>query len=937
MLNLKKAVIFCGFFAFSVSIYSSSESTGEVFGSKVEVLDIATPASETGAKSKTSESSFDLSDYDSSDEKEESIRTEGVCRIKGSCKTKETTSLDTDDLLRDDIDPHSGKESTKSALKTKGSRSSANYSIDIGFGPILDSGEDKVISLENGKLGYRLLSPTDRMNAITAHSITLSQVEELQKIRFIFSEEGVPRFKELAHQKNAILSKTRNILISADARHQQRINVYTQSIAKASPGVLELNALNLKEENKQLIKFKEELDLHGVTIPYALLYERENYFGQIMTMPRGIDEAKDIIDSTCMAELQLVLVRVEEDLKFIHDALKINAYQIKERHRENLIRETSALDKLSLQQLKSNSLMHLKTCLNASEIGRKDHYNRWVDAKQAIEEIDKKINSGKIYKFWAESAETLKERRAHLATIMLAQYPLWKEKEHAYKLFSDVAKHYKLLVARKEMEALKDVAQAFYKDKNIELSKDARNHDLIKAIERTHRENGAIFKRRYSVCPTALLLLKNMGVLQSESSVMSYAGNHAQQYVFGQLLESLNRLTAIPASYTHLHSLLQQVAYLTESGYLLNQNHDISGALSAKLTCDAVIDYALTVADVGLAVFEGVGEGVVGTYSILTYLGAKGVDVLTFPEKYVPIVQDKFNRAALAVGGFIAERRKDYELVRKGDEASIQEYERRLDKRNKKFAAFVHKLEDVYNNTPFREKVRIASRFLTETALCNVAGGALVEAVELPVTMKFNAISEALKEKFINPGKALSQEVIEITAQTIDKDAALVKNVIEFAQNDTEFLGAIGEEKVSTQITNLIEYLDSNQLADASKIELSQHYSNAKNNVSWKPINNEPIRNIFKNTQKLPGRRGFSDLHLKEGASSADCIKDFHSINVGEIIPLPEGEGFRGKLTDGRTIIARESTDGRFTLEIQENDGSRRKTKIRYGTRKHDE
>lgn len=78
--------------------------------------------------------------------------------------------------------------------------------------------------------------------------------------------------------------------------------------------------------------------------------------------------------------------------------------------------------------------------------------------------------------------------------------------------------------------------------------------------------------------------------------------------------------------------------------------------------------------------------------------------------------------------------------------------------------------------------------------------------------------------------------------------------------------------------------------------------------------------------------KNYGSKIFEKSGSLQDAISDLDEMIVGEIETFSASKnttGFRGKLSDGTTVVAREiSTDGRPTLEFQLSD---RKYEVRYG------
>lgn len=304
--------------------------------------------------------------------------------------------------------------------------------------------------------------------------------------------------------------------------------------------------------------------------------------------------------------------------------------------------------------------------------------------------------------------------------------------------------------------------------------------EIVNAQERAEAEHYKKYNYNYQINPKAVKNLKSLGVDVDGKDISRCEGDYLQQYLHKHLLYSLCKAGAVRQEDSAAYNLLKQAIELNAVGRNLNKQHQVAQAVSAKMACDAIIDYVKIIADIGLASAEGAGNGFKNFFSTLGFVGKHALDAATFPQETAEKLYDAFDNAVLAVSLVIAEQRCTQVVTE-----------------------FVkNKVKDFYA-LPARDKVKVVSQFLTETALFNKLGGMLVKAAKAaPIVAEATTVKKILA----NPHKALAQEILDVAAETFDKDPGLVKNAIKLVQEDTKFLGIKKiENSISEQIITRID------------------------------------------------------------------------------------------------------------------------------------
>lgn len=733
-------------------------------------------------------------------------------------------------------------------------------------------------------------SATERMNTLGRQSWTLSQLkleEERRFFIFMAKPEGIAYFKDIFSQKKTLIIQLHKALEQQLQRQQTRIDAHVALINHASRGEIELYTFTIKEAIRTLKKCKNDLEAKGIDVHSADTTLGSGIFISIPEepVPTSLQETKDLLHSLQHTKECYELALVHEDLAVAQRALEINEAYIKRLDNQEITKEIDALKQLSLHDLKTNALKDLEERSRVLADTKDAHYTRWQESRDAISKIDADINAPlRSLKFWATSKETLRAQKKELEAVMHAEYIKWGECAHQQGVLARIIRQHTFLVSQKEIEAFREIAQQLYEGKLLDVSQEARDSALIKAIDQTHKENFAQHKARYILHPAAIKILKQIDpTLSSDSKSVWYnhTANRTQHYVYQQLTHSLNRLGEISHVDERVIPLLKQAYALNETGRALTYNNNISGALSAQLACEAMIDYAKTVIDFGAAGIEGVSEGIQGTISTARCV----VDAALYPEKSIPLICTKFNNAVLTTSKLFAELRNHLALLYSFDKDKLIEFDQRRIANGQKFAAWEKSITDKIKSMPLREKVKATTKFFTECALLGKAGGAIVETVVAPAALEFELATVTMKDILTNPKQALSQEIINIAVQTMDKDPALVKSIIEFAQNDTEFLAA-SNKNIAQKIGTFAEHLETKgvryqTLEGGERCRVIYPEDGVKAELIWAPKRYEEIRALKDDVQMIAKNTGMQEFKIQRIKNHV--FYDEHILRTGEI------------------------------------------------------
>ncbi|MFA6066662.1 MAG: hypothetical protein WC707_05780, partial [Candidatus Babeliaceae bacterium] len=542
-----------------------------------------------------------------------------------------------------------------------------------------------------------------------------------------YTEQEVERIKSVAKE-----TQTRYHNYLATNRQgviQERINDYAQSLIG--------NKGDLRAETAHQGALRNELVRDITQLEQKIIATNEH----LKNLP-PISDRSELVHAyqtqIALDKMQLALEKTKDDIEVLKHAMAMNEEYLRI---TSTIAEKGTLDGQSLSECKVSltKLLNRKKQIEADKI----HYAREQQRQiEAVDKIEKTLQTHVArsikhfgHKAWKYTGyEGLQEKQnQHTKAIQSADIS-YKEKENDLKIIEEAITHCTSLINQREQENFRTLAQRIYKgEQNVELSKDAKNSALIQSVQQHIQEFGALHKEVFSLNDQTYNVLENLGAKVPETCVIEYEGNRVQLHVYGELINSLNNMGSVNLARLEVQQLLKQAVIINNSGRKLVGEHKIDQALSAKLACDALVNYAKTIGDLGLAVGEGVVEGTAsvmampGNFSSAIKKGAIATGqgtlyAVTYPKETCEHVKNTYDKAVLAVSGHIAEVRKTYATIWHGGE-EFEKLQAQWDADSKRH------VEDHFENRPaFRDQVKATTKFLTECVLLEGIGGALVKS-----------------------------------------------------------------------------------------------------------------------------------------------------------------------------------------------------------------
>jgi len=523
-----------------------------------------------------------------------------------------------------------------------------------------------------------------------------------------------------------------------------------------------------------------------------------------------------------VAQAELALAQADDNIKVLKHAITVNEEYIKT---VGVIQEENQLASQSLIECKESlkSLEEQKKSLHREKVkyALESHHHKTI-----AENIKGTLNRAwlpKVLRKWRGYEKVEAHYKEH-AQAELAAKIAHREKDIQHEVTCRAIDECKNLIIQRELTDFRDIAQHMYSGKVVNIPDTARDSQLIKAVDRSIREKGAIHEKTYFLTTATRDALEKLGVNLKNKMAITYEGNHAQLYVYSQLIDSINRIGSIPQSNPQVQHLLKDALVLNTAGRELNKQHQLSHAISAKLACDAVINYAKSVGDLVLAAGEGPVEGVRSTIE----MGRTVVNAVLYPEEAFVHVKNTFNNAVLAISDFIAESRKNYEILVSGNEQAFKQLEAKWAEDSKKA------MEDYFKDRPpLRDQVKAVTKLFTECAMLSPLGEAL--GASLGIKESIAVASSAIENIIANPKQALAREVMDMTMQTIEQEPTLVSTAIKAVQQDAQFLKTVQETgtSISKEINSIIhKEVGWGHWIDLNKIEIyGKEYAKINNRL----------------------------------------------------------------------------------------------------------
>ncbi|MBY0110233.1 MAG: hypothetical protein K2X90_03925 [Candidatus Babeliaceae bacterium] len=573
--------------------------------------------------------------------------------------------------------------------------------------------------------------------------------------------------------------------------YQQGLNSITIGQAAIRASILQKNIQDLEKNISQQQKYLTTLKKahNDLSIKAGLTYAITNNYEHVtdrpaivlMQLEREIHEAK------------LGLVKAEDRIRVCNIQFECNKQHIARLNKEYITQKKMEFDQQSLTQLKQ-TIQQIGKDSKELPVFIEKLKNEKILHQALVKSCQNKLQSwGWYLNPFGESFSHLENKIAFHHKFIIDCTIKMVEKYHALENLFLLLDYVQERIAQQEA-ALQPSAVLLMSASDIDSTM-----SLSQALERTELENKAVHMVSYQLHENTRLTLDRLGIAAANELMNPFSGTYVQQVIHKQLLESLDTMSNVQTGNQQIDQLLQTAVAFNSAGRNLNGQQNFEGALSAKLACNAIIDYAKTITDVILAAGEGVAQGAATVFQLGQAAGNAINCAINHPEEIAMLVLQKLNNAVLAIGKFITSLRLNedervYAFLR-NDQQLIQELYEHDKATGEKLHAFLEALEKKYQETPFKDQVRALSKNFTEIYLLGKIGGALFEegaALVDTIKLEATAASADLAKLLRSPQQALAKEIIELAVQTIEQEPAVVRLVLNCIEIDGVFTPRIG-------------------------------------------------------------------------------------------------------------------------------------------------
>jgi len=651
-----------------------------------------------------------------------------------------------------------------------------------------------------------MFSSVHRGGQARQHSPTQISRELGQEIAYV---QHLQEQDESVEKYNTTIKEANHYYASRESSVKERISAYEQSLVSkpreevlAFSYALNMSIQHLKDTQTTLLADLMQAEQKNSTILEELYPHGCRTIDDQINASMHVDICKHAALLTDITQLKLSLAKIEDDIKVARGCEQLHVQKVNDvrvtREKVALAQEQLSVIKACVgrfteqaAQLKPETRLQAKNCqklangLMEIKATRRSLLWKWNPLGETRASLDAR---------WVQYVQAKLVAQTKWAQLHYERIAL----KHLSRYCEKLAREKEGLIQKQMVSEPPVLASAGAATEQVARTDHVSGDGVHLTDGQAHETQSAVHVATYALDASAITALEALGVDIQKEFAAHYTGDKIQHIVHAQLVDSLNKIGSVQQTNPHIQHVLKSAVALNIAGCDLNNQHKVAQAMCAKDACDALIHYAKVVADVGVAVGEGFIAGIKSTAQLPGSVGKAVVNAATFPEDAAIRVRAALNNAVLKVSGFVAEVRKDITLLGKHDEQSLKEFRSRAEKRS----VFLNELS---RNTPLRDQLKMATQFFTE---CRVLGAVWELFFDsFVVVRQANLNSRAIENIVAYPEQVLAQEVIEIAAETIDKDPAVAKAVIEFAQKDAEFLVA-GQRPgigVGKQFTSLFE------------------------------------------------------------------------------------------------------------------------------------
>ncbi|CAM6000307.1 unnamed protein product [Sphagnum balticum] len=535
-----------------------------------------------------------------------------------------------------------------------------------------------------------------------------------------------------------------------------------------------------------------------------------------------------------------------------------------------------------------------------------DDYVKKIDAQGKRIDQDKALNIMtrlELAKLAILKRSELEEKIAHHKQHLRSEYVSCKAAQVGQQQL-DAAIDYGNKLLQKEALA-REAAIQTNKSTLVNLQQATIATDLKQALEQTQKEQGAVSTVQYTVDQATLIALENLGINSNTGLATKFTGDHVQQYIHGQLIESLNRIGSFSQTSPQIKSLLKTAATCNITGQQLNKEHCIEGALWAKEACDRILD-------LGAAICEGAQEGIIsaaqttiaicqGVANVGGLVGKAlgGSEIAQFK------IEVAFNRACHAAAQF-AQRHARHMIL-----DSLTSGATSIAIGNSIARDLEQPAQQIYAEflamSP-RDKAKAISKFIVENACFGLIGDAIGQVAKTG----YSAVADTVRS--LTAAEALFEETVNLTSQALTNEAHVLQAVTEAVQKEVTFLTNV--EEVTSFVKNECSNLATGQqsaaqiIAEKSSLKIPSNMAALEllTNVHPEVITLDTLVAAIEKYHPVPGFTGHSDAVLERILGQGDAKVIAHASNTEKAI-----KAIRGTVFEIETAIKLEAAGEKIT------------------------
>jgi hypothetical protein len=644
---------------------------------------------------------------------------------------------------------------------------------------------------------------------------------------------------------------------------KEKIKDYERKVQHILPGQLGYYNNQLKKsleeakrakiESEDSLKNKEEqfAQFLAVAFPAHLPYLEKN----LETITRNIRAAikhQEILDDC------LNLHMLEDEIQFSEAMFKVNNQIINKTKRLDIEHEIAEIETYSLEDLKSSRIEYENRLKDIRQLDAQ------VRSVVSTKESEIQLLTADLANGWrwlnplakstsaleAELEKLQEERKEALIRSQQLQYEL--------SLYEHIEKGTKELLKDHDTLNYQALAQELYNNHTVVLSDEDLKSPLIQAVRTAVQTHNKSCIKNYFVKSRTREVLQHFD--HKPIAYMKFDGDVAQQFIYKSIVDSLNKLSFVNIKEKKVSEVVEYALKFKDESIKLTKQHKLSQAIDAQRALDSLIDCAVVLSDVVVAFGEGVLDSCENNAEMAMHIGVVAGELTTNQRAFGRRLEKVYNKATLALTSFFTTVANDMrETLSARSEAELIALAHKRKSRGEAFDETLNKIADL----PLRDKARIAGTIFGDIITFECAGSFFKYLGKAAPLEKTVTLLERIVE---SPMRAVAEEVVEITAQTANKDPKLVQHILKFAQNESEFINA--GEKVSQKAVEFIEHLETKNtryktLSTGEKCRITYPLDVCAREVEWPIQKYQEIRVMTDDVQIIAKNTGMRESKIK--------------------------------------------------------------------------